>query len=68
MLASPDNFYGQLHIASLTGLKDFLKEYSDVARARTNLAILQCLPDKFYKVALLLELYLNNSGIILLQK
>ena len=33
-----------------------------------TLAILQCLPDKFYKVALLLELYLNNSGIILLQK
>ena len=31
MLASPDNFYGQLHIASLTGLKYFLKEYSDVS-------------------------------------
>ena len=29
MLASPDNFYGQLHIASLNGLNSFLMEYSD---------------------------------------
>ena len=29
MLASPDNFYGQLHIASLNGLNSFLLVYSD---------------------------------------